>query len=82
MPTSDAETSVRPTSSHPRLARAVPWLLFAAEFVIAAAVIGVLSFALFAQLTLVPGAILGEFDDILTWTVGLGFTPSLKWSVR
>lgn len=78
MPTPDAEISVRPTSSHPRLARAVPWLLFAAEFVIAAAVIGVLSFVLFAQLTLVPGAILGEFDDILTWTVGLGFTVAIE----
>ncbi len=76
--TSDAESPAHPAPSRSRLARAVPWLLFLAELVITAVVIGVLSFVLFVQLTLTPGAILGEFDDILAWTIGLGFTAAIE----
>lgn len=55
-------------------ARWVPWALFACQLVITALVIGVLSVVLVVQLTLVPGAILGEFDDILTFSVSVAFT--------
>ena len=61
-----------------RTARWVPWVLFLLELVITAVVIGILSLALVAQLTLVPGAIFGEFDDIMTWVVGLGFTAAIE----
>jgi hypothetical protein len=61
-----------------RSARWLPWVLFAAEFVLTSVVIGVLSVLLVVQLTLTPGAIFGEFDDLLTWVVGLGIDAAVE----
>jgi hypothetical protein len=61
-----------------RSARWVPWVLFLAELVLTAAVIGVLSIVLVVQLTLTPGAIFGEFDDIFTWVVSLGLDAAIE----
>ena len=58
----------------PRRARWVPWVLFVCQLVITAVVIGVLSFVMVVQLTLVPGAIIGEYDGLLTSAVSLVFT--------
>ncbi|MBX3091507.1 MAG: hypothetical protein KF801_03255 [Cryobacterium sp.] len=69
-----ADASTRPIRS----ASWVPWVLFVAEFVIAAVVVGILSVILVVQLTLTPGAILGEFDGIFTWVVSLGFTAAVE----
>jgi hypothetical protein len=74
VPKTDAVVATPLPPAHPGLARAVPWILFAVELVITVVVIGILSVILFVQLTLTPGAILGEFDDFLTWTVSLGIT--------
>lgn len=72
----DVRTSA--TARAPLSARWVPWALFAAELVVTAVVIGILSLVLFVQLTLTPGAILGEFDSILTWVFSLGFTAAAE----
>jgi hypothetical protein len=61
-----------------RTARWLPLALFFVELLITSVVIGVLSVALVIQLTLTPGAIFGEFDDILTWAVGLGVDAALE----
>jgi hypothetical protein len=44
----------------------VPWALLLGQLAITTVVIGILSFVLVVQLTLVPGAIFGEFDGIMT----------------
>ena len=68
----DAPTVGRPT------ARWLPWALFVAELVITSVIIGVLCVALVVQLTLTPGAIFGEFDNILTWVVGLSADAAIE----
>ncbi len=61
-----------------RTAQRVPWILFLVELVITSAVVGVLSGVLVAQLTLIPGAIFGEYDGIFTWAAGLGVTGAVE----
>jgi hypothetical protein len=61
-----------------RAATWLPWALFFAELVITSVIIGVLSVVLVVQLTLTPGAIFGEFDNILTWIVGLGADAAVE----
>lgn len=68
--------SAAPTARR-RTARWLPWVLFFAELVITGVLVGVLSVALVVQLTLTPGAIFGEFDNILTWLVGLGLGAAI-----
>jgi hypothetical protein len=59
-------------------ARWVPWVLLLVELVITSLVVGLLSVALVVQLTLTPGAVLGEFDDVFTWMVGLGVDAAVE----
>jgi hypothetical protein len=73
----DARLHVAPNVRR-RSARWLPWVLFAAEFVLTSVVIGVLSVLLVVQLTLTPGAVFGEFDDLLTWVVGLGIDAAIE----
>jgi hypothetical protein len=61
-----------------RTARWVPWALFLVELVVTSIVVGILSIALVVQLTLTPGAIFGEFDDIFTWVVSLGVDVAVE----
>jgi hypothetical protein len=67
-----------PARSRRRSARWVPWVLFLVELAVTAVVIGVLSVVLVVQLTLIPGAIFGEFGDVLTWLVSLGVNAVLE----
>jgi hypothetical protein len=53
-------------------------VLFLVELAITAVVIGILSFVLVVQLTLVPGAILGEIDSVLTTFLSWGLTGFIE----
>jgi hypothetical protein len=78
MSSADAMSSIAVPVTQPRSARWVPWALFVAEFAITAVVIGILSIVLVVQLTLTPGAILGELDSVVTWVFSLGFTAAAE----
>lgn len=67
-----------PAVGRARTARWVPWVLFLVELVLTSVVVGILSVALVIQLTLTPGAIFGEFDDIFTWAVSLGVDAAVE----
>ncbi len=67
-----------PRIGRARTARWVPWALFLVELVLTSIVVGILSVVLVVQLTLTPGAILGEFDDIFTWVVSLGVDAAVE----
>ena len=61
-----------------RSARWVPLVLFLVELVLTSVIVGILSVALVVQLTLTPGAIFGEFDDLFTWVVSRGVDAAFE----
>lgn len=70
----DSGSSDKPT----RTARSFLWVLFLVELAVTSVVVGILSIVLVVQLTLTPGAIFGEFDDVFTWVVSLGFDAAVE----
>lgn len=70
--------AVERPATRARSAGWVPWVLLLGEFVVTAAVMGVLSVVVVVQLTLTPEAIFGEFDNILAWFVGRGVDATVE----